>query len=62
VLPPKADIGERDWDVRFVPKADILRSMATEAVEAMALSLNDDLQLAGRNEMTHRRVYCPTPR
>jgi hypothetical protein len=22
-LPPKADIPERDWDVRFVPKADI---------------------------------------
>jgi hypothetical protein len=21
-LPPKADIAERDWDVRFVPKAD----------------------------------------
>jgi hypothetical protein len=24
-LPPKADIDERDWDIRFVPKADILR-------------------------------------
>ena len=24
-LPPKADIAECDWDVRFVPKADILR-------------------------------------
>jgi hypothetical protein len=24
-FPPKADIAERDWDVRFVPKADILR-------------------------------------
>jgi hypothetical protein len=22
-LPPKADIGERNWDVRFVPIADI---------------------------------------
>jgi hypothetical protein len=22
-LPPKADIAEYDWDVRFVPKADI---------------------------------------
>jgi hypothetical protein len=22
-LPPKADIGERNWDVRFVPKADV---------------------------------------
>ena len=24
-LPPKADIRHRDWHVRFVPKADILR-------------------------------------
>jgi hypothetical protein len=24
-LPPKADIDERDLDVRFAPKADILR-------------------------------------
>jgi hypothetical protein len=23
-LPPKADIAECDWDVRYVPKADIL--------------------------------------
>jgi hypothetical protein len=22
-LPPKADIAEYDWDVRFVPKADV---------------------------------------
>jgi hypothetical protein len=24
-LPPKADIAERNWDVRFVPKADVSR-------------------------------------
>jgi hypothetical protein len=24
-LPPKADIGERNWNVRFVPKADKVR-------------------------------------
>jgi len=24
-LPPKADIADHDWHVRFVPKADILR-------------------------------------
>jgi len=24
-LPPKADIQSRIWDVRFVPKADVLR-------------------------------------
>jgi hypothetical protein len=22
-IPPKADVAEYDWDVRFVPKADI---------------------------------------
>jgi hypothetical protein len=27
-LPPKADIAERDWDVRFVPKADIRETCA----------------------------------
>jgi hypothetical protein len=26
-LPPKADIAERDWDVRFVPQADILTAV-----------------------------------
>jgi hypothetical protein len=31
-LPPKADIRQRDWDVRFVPKADIDRySIASSA-------------------------------
>ena len=24
-LPPKADVAEHDWDVRFVPKADIMQ-------------------------------------
>ena len=24
-LPPKADIGTQSWNVRFVPKADIMR-------------------------------------
>ena len=33
-LPPKADIVEGDWHVRFVPKADILR----QAAGAIALS------------------------
>jgi hypothetical protein len=27
-LPPKADIAERDWHVRFVPRADILKRRA----------------------------------
>jgi hypothetical protein len=27
-LPPKADIAERNWHVRFVPKADIQLSLS----------------------------------
>ena len=38
-LPLKADIAERDWDVRFVPKADILA-----AVEALLV----DYLVSGR--------------
>jgi hypothetical protein len=26
-LPPKADIAEDDWDVRFVPKARVARPL-----------------------------------
>jgi len=40
-LPPKADIGAQSWNVRFVPKADILRcskerrySITTSAIES----------------------------
>src|SRR5215831_12576868 len=29
-LPPKADIAERDWHVRFVPKADIERALRSD--------------------------------
>jgi hypothetical protein len=28
-LPPKADIGERGWHIRFVPKADIVLLYST---------------------------------
>jgi hypothetical protein len=28
-IPPKADIAERDWDVRFVPIADICTAEIT---------------------------------
>jgi hypothetical protein len=31
-LLPKADIGERNWDVRFVPKADIRGSTLSHAI------------------------------
>jgi hypothetical protein len=35
-LPPKADIGERSWDVRFVPIADmaLIRSPRPQAAGA----------------------------
>jgi hypothetical protein len=40
-LPPKADIGTESWNVRFVPKADILRrskmmpySITSSAIES----------------------------
>jgi hypothetical protein len=33
-LPPIADITESDWDVRFVPKADILRRGKTAAIRS----------------------------
>jgi hypothetical protein len=39
-----------------------LRIVDPSTLQTMALSLNDDLQLAGRNEMTRRHIYCPTPR
>jgi hypothetical protein len=37
-LPPKAGIAERDWDVRFVPIADLAR-----AGWMLALSANSDI-------------------
>jgi len=36
-LPPKADIAESDWNVRFVPIADILR--CSEASRTVSPSL-----------------------
>jgi hypothetical protein len=33
-LPPKADIGERSWDVRFVPIADIAHYSITSPARA----------------------------
>ena|SRR5215469_15992561 len=32
-LPPKADIGGRDRDVRFVPKADIMHRSKSTAIQ-----------------------------
>jgi hypothetical protein len=58
-LPPKADIAERDRHVRFVPKADIVRSITSDK-EAKAdypisacfkaLCLPDRLRSCGRDE------------
>jgi hypothetical protein len=40
-IPPKADIVERDGDVRFVPKADILRQLLFDRlVSAWAVKRN----------------------
>jgi hypothetical protein len=36
-LPPKADIAERDWNVRFVPKADIPQSASVYVVRTCPL-------------------------
>jgi hypothetical protein len=33
-LPPKPDIAERDWHVRFVPKADMTRGHANNEQES----------------------------
>ena len=45
-LTPKADIAEREWDVRFVPKAD--------SCNAAILSLFD--YLVGADKQQKRRV------
>jgi hypothetical protein len=34
-LPSKADIAERDWDVRFVPKAAVSRRSKKSVIEGL---------------------------
>ena len=34
-LPPKADIAQRDWDVRFVPKADIPHCRKSASIRSL---------------------------
>jgi hypothetical protein len=34
-LPPKADMDQRGWDVRFVPKADIMQRSKKARVEVL---------------------------
>jgi len=36
-LPPKADIAERDWRVRFVPKADICSAAINASLRQSAI-------------------------
>jgi hypothetical protein len=36
-LLPKADIAERDWDVRFVPKADMARPRSSLAIKGSSM-------------------------
>jgi hypothetical protein len=52
-LPPKADIAERDRDVRFVPKADIA---AETGVSLFAVSV------ARPTERCRSLLVVPTPR
>jgi hypothetical protein len=52
-LPPKADIAEKQLDVRFVPEADILRfgkySITSSAVaSSFSIRPRDDMVLARR--------------
>ena len=47
-LPPKADIAERNWDVRFVPKADI--AVTHLQLEASIFLWSHFRQLLGRVE------------
>jgi len=49
-LPPKADIAECDWDVRFVPKADIMRRGK--------ITLLDLLVSGNAQRLWHRDAEC----
>jgi hypothetical protein len=46
-LPPKADIAETDWHVRFVPKADM--SDLSHSNQAPPLASRGDLHAKGNN-------------
>jgi hypothetical protein len=50
-LPPKADIAERDLDVRFVPKTDIMQC-------SKRLALFDHLIGQQQHRLRHRQPYC----
>jgi hypothetical protein len=39
-LPPKADIAEYDWDVRFVPKADIMQYAVQQPIAACTVEFS----------------------
>src|ERR1700758_811887 len=59
-LPPKADIAERNWDVRFVPKADssiavidyLLDCLVGERRAGRCLQAGTQIRLAG---LVHRQ-------
>jgi len=47
-LPPKADIRQREWHVRYVPVADIAHVNAITPHTARSPNLNELLQLCCR--------------
>jgi hypothetical protein len=50
-LPPKADIAERDWHVRFVPKVDIRLGYS---ITSSALRCNEERLSARAARFIHR--------
>ena len=54
-LPPKADIGERNWDVRFVPKADIRVALNYFRV---CVLVRHALRLSSTNPTERAEVRC----
>ena len=67
-LPPKADIGTQSWNVRFVPKADILRrgkerrySITSSAIDIMPAGMVRPSALAVVRLMTRSNLFdCST--
>src|SRR5690349_12291792 len=56
-LPPKADIGGREFDVRFVPIADI-RALAASTVRSNRGSIEvGDLRKANRSDFAGELIF-----
>ena len=64
-LPPKADIGTQSWNVRFVPKADILRcgkerrySITSSARDSSDCGTERPMALSDRELSCQRGFAC----